>query len=243
LIEAAQERGVVARVIERERRHEPRLTDHLVDFWPQQRPDDEIGAVELRLQIRPRAAEPRRIVHTHVRRRVARVAQMRGHEAVADRESRRPLRRRQRQQQRNLRRKRRRTLCGQQVGQEAGGCGMGRVRLTPGQQRATQIRASARSKRREREPAVDDVVSRCSRQRRAVLAQPVPDHALIRENRRRVAEPDFTLHEHADRVDEPAEPEKRLAAHGGGVALCRLREPLQRGQHVERALRPTLGEL
>ena len=90
---------------------------------------------------------------------VARVAQMRGHEAVADCESSRPLRRRQRQQQRDLRRERRRALRGQQLREQPRSGGMCGVRLAPREQRAAQIGAGARGERREREPAVDDGIA------------------------------------------------------------------------------------
>jgi len=45
-------------------------------------------------------------------------------------------------------------------------------------------------------------------------------------------------------VDGPPDAEQRLAAHGGRVALRRLRQRLRkRGEHVERRLRPALGKL
>ena len=59
-----------------------------------------------------------------------------------------------------------------------------------------------------------------------------------------VAEPDLALDERAHGVDGPADAEQRLAAHGGCVALRRLGQRLrQRREHVERGLRPSLGQL
>ena len=74
--------------------------------------------------------------------------------------------------------------------------------------------------------------------------KPIPDHALVRENRVRVREPDLALDESADGFDGPADTEQCLAADGGGVALHLLGQRLrQRGEHVERGLRPALGQL
>ena len=52
LVEAAREREFRLREVQRQRRHEAGLRDDLVDLGSQQRPDDEVRAVELRLQIR-----------------------------------------------------------------------------------------------------------------------------------------------------------------------------------------------
>ena len=110
--------------------------------------------------------------------------------------------------------------------------------------RRRSVRA-ARRQRREREPAVDDpVAGRCELRGRRVLPEAVPDHALVRENRGRIFEPDLALDERAHGVRVTAELEERLAAGRGRVAQHGIgRRRLQRREQVERRLRLAVADL
>ena len=71
MIEAAQQRRLGLREIQRERRNEARLRDHLLDLGPQQRADDEIGSVELCPKVRVLRPALLRVVDSNRRIRIA----------------------------------------------------------------------------------------------------------------------------------------------------------------------------